>query len=142
MKWISKSKYILIHQWLKNKFGRPKKCDHCNDTKKGYYEYALIKGLQYEKKRDNFLALCKPCHFIYDGVDTKILHTYRNEECMNRINKAKLKSINQYKNGTLINSYESLTEASAKTGVGLTSISNNLTNRSKSAGGYLWKING
>lgn len=35
--------------------------------------------------------------------------------------------------------YESVTKASASTGISRTSISNNLSNKSKSAGGFVWK---
>lgn len=36
-------------------------------------------------------------------------------------------------------SYDSITKASASTGISRTSISNNLNGKSKSAGGFLWK---
>lgn len=43
------------------------------------------------------------------------------------------------KEGKQIYSYKSLTEASTSTGISRTSISNNLSNKSKSAGGFVWK---
>lgn len=43
------------------------------------------------------------------------------------------------KDGKQICSYESVTKASASTGISRTSISNNLSNKSKSAGGFVWK---
>lgn len=45
----------------------------------------------------------------------------------------------QWDYGKQICSYESVTKASASTGISRTSISNNLSNKSKSAGGFVWK---
>lgn len=51
-----------------------------------------------------------------------------------------MKSIVQYnKYGDIIKIYKSITEASLLTNVSITSISNCLANRSKSAGKYMWK---
>lgn len=50
------------------------------------------------------------------------------------------KKIQQYdKQGNFIQEFENITDASNKTGIGRTSISNCLNNYSKSAGGYCWK---
>ena len=38
-----------------------------------------------------------------------------------------------------LESFESISEASCKTGIGTSSISNNLNNKSKHAGGFIWK---
>ena len=43
------------------------------------------------------------------------------------------------KEGEQICIYKSITKASASTGISRTSISNNLSNKSKSAGGFIWK---
>ena len=43
------------------------------------------------------------------------------------------------KEGEQICTYESITQASTSTGISRTSISNNLSNKSKSAGGFIWK---
>lgn len=42
------------------------------------------------------------------------------------------------KNGEQVNVFKNISEASASTGILRTSILNNLSNRSKSAGGYIW----
>lgn len=42
------------------------------------------------------------------------------------------------KNGEQVNVFKTISEASASTGILRTSILNNLSNRSKSAGGYIW----
>lgn len=50
------------------------------------------------------------------------------------------KPIIQYdKNNNFISTYLSAKKASEITGIGRTSINNNLTNRAKSAGGYIWR---
>lgn len=43
------------------------------------------------------------------------------------------------KNGVLISDYLSITDAAMKTGVSRTAIANNLSKKSKHAGGFLWK---
>lgn len=61
-------KYRRIHQWLYYHFGKANKCENkdClgNNTA---YQYALIKGKQYEKKRENYMLLCQSCHRLYDN---------------------------------------------------------------------------
>lgn len=64
--------YVSVHKWLRCHFGSANKCQ--NEACKGIstiYEYALKKGCEYEKKRDNFLTLCRSCHQKYDFVEEK-----------------------------------------------------------------------
>ncbi len=62
--------YQAIHIWLRKTFGRAKKCENpkCEDKCK-IYEWALWKGKEYIKKRENFRMLCKSCHKKYDYTD-------------------------------------------------------------------------
>lgn len=61
---------IGIHVWLRKNFGKPQLCEGikgiiCNRKSK-LHEWALRKGFNYERKRENFIRLCVPCHRKYD----------------------------------------------------------------------------
>lgn len=60
-------KYQAIHSWLRINFGRANKCENqdCNGQSKTF-EWILIKGRIYERKRENFKMMCKSCHHRYD----------------------------------------------------------------------------
>ncbi len=62
--------YLAIHSWLRNKFGSADKCEspNCSGKSKGF-EWSLIKGKLYERKRENFWRLCKSCHKLYDFTE-------------------------------------------------------------------------
>ena len=56
-----------IHDWLKREFDKANKCENGKCLKRSVvYEYALLKGKEYERKRENFWMLCKSCHKKYD----------------------------------------------------------------------------
>lgn len=71
---ITNGGYHAIHIWLKLHYGKAYKCENkdCKGNGKRY-EWALLKGNDYDHKRENFFMLCKPCHSRYDGAD-KIAH--------------------------------------------------------------------
>jgi len=66
-----------IHMWLRKNFGDANKCEnlHCYYVDiygfKPRYEWSLLRGKKYEKKRENFWMLCKSCHFKYDLIPQK-----------------------------------------------------------------------
>ncbi len=59
---------IGVHIWLRKFFVKTKVCSHCGIKKEGLCgtDWALIKGKNYERKRENFMELCRKCHAIYD----------------------------------------------------------------------------
>ncbi len=59
--------YGAIHVWLKVTFGKANKCENteCPNRSK-IYDWALLKGKEYERKRENFIQLCRGCHIVYD----------------------------------------------------------------------------
>ena len=60
--------YNGLHTWLRTVFGWPNKCENKDCGHKSMkYEWALIKGKRYERKRENFWQLCVSCHRLYDG---------------------------------------------------------------------------
>ena len=74
---MDKNYYARIHWWIRKNYGTANHCENpdCQHTSK-YFDWALLKGKEYEPKRENFYQLCRRCHLIYDksgylGVDTK-----------------------------------------------------------------------
>jgi len=65
-------KYQAIHVWLRNTFGKANKCECLNCPKiSKNYEWALIDGKKYERKRENFIMMDKSCHRKYDKINKK-----------------------------------------------------------------------
>lgn len=64
---VRSSEYIALHHWLRVQYGKANKCEGKDCTKKSLrFEYALLKGKEYEAKRENFIQLCISCHKKYD----------------------------------------------------------------------------
>ena len=63
--------YVGIHIWLRKTFGYPIYCCGCKikgekKNNKCTIAYALKKGCEYKRKKENFLELCNKCHRNYD----------------------------------------------------------------------------
>jgi hypothetical protein len=71
---VTQIEYQKIHKWLRNTFGYANKCEslQCNH-KSRVFEWALIKGAEYEYKRSNFFMLCRSCHIKYDRTQESIM---------------------------------------------------------------------
>ena len=65
--------YQYIHLWLAKNHGSPQLCEnfYCQEKSKRY-EWAVIRELGYERKRENFWRLCKICHLAYDRPQLKV----------------------------------------------------------------------
>lgn len=65
--------YIALHEWLSNYYGKANKCENpkCQYKNPKRYEWALIKGKKYERKRENFWRLCVSCHRKYDATEER-----------------------------------------------------------------------
>lgn len=61
-------KYKTIHVWLNRNFFKPKTCDKCKKNKK--LDWALI-APKYSRIRNDYLALCRSCHFKMDKINYK-----------------------------------------------------------------------
>lgn len=70
--------YTGVHVWLNITFGKPDKCENksCVYPRMGakkmlykpcWFEWALIKGKEMKRRRENFVKLCLACHRKYDG---------------------------------------------------------------------------
>jgi hypothetical protein len=70
-----KGENVLVytkHQWLYKNYGKADRCDNPKcEHRSNKFEWALKKGFKYEKKRENYMKLCKVCHFKYDFTGEK-----------------------------------------------------------------------
>lgn len=58
-----------IHDWLKRNYGRPSVCENPEcEGKSKFYDWCKKTGMGYERKRENFLRMCRSCHDKYDGL--------------------------------------------------------------------------
>lgn len=64
-----------VHKWMDVHYGQDKICEGAPGIKcRGkatVYDWALKKGYEYERKRENFLRLCRSCHRRYDLTEEK-----------------------------------------------------------------------
>jgi hypothetical protein len=58
--------YGAIHRYLRTHNPKTGICDECGLEKRT--EFALIKGRQYSRNREDYRELCKKCHNNYDGI--------------------------------------------------------------------------
>ena len=59
--------YSSVHNWLRKNFGNAHKCENkqCKNPSQAF-QWAKLKGKDYDFKRDNFVMLCGRCHYYYD----------------------------------------------------------------------------
>ena len=117
--------YYRVHAWLRWNFTKDNKCGFCGSTSKSKYEWALIKGKNYEKKKENFMELCIACHREYDGL-------------IDGLTRSKMKPVIG-NNDTEELKFNSIKEAAESVGRHPSCISQNLIGRSQSAAGYRWR---
>ena len=72
--------YQGIHRWLKAEYKKIC-CDFCSKTEK--LEWALKKGKEMSRDRNNYFVLCVKCHRKYDAHPAwnKGLRTKKNKIC-------------------------------------------------------------
>lgn len=57
--------YSALHEWVRKWKGTPKKCEMCGTETASMYEWANIDH-QYRRVLDDFIRLCRKCHYHYD----------------------------------------------------------------------------
>lgn len=119
-----KGTYGSVHNWM-HQFEKSNKCKFCGTTESNRYEWAMVKGAKYERRRENFIELCVRCHRKYDDSIKKAQMSRRRPVIAISSDKA--------------TRFESMSEASRQLGVLTTSICNCLHGRAKTAGGYRWE---
>jgi hypothetical protein len=145
--------YFRIHGWLSFHHGKAKKCENenCASVNPKRFEWALLKGKDYERNRNNYIQLCPSCHRKYDFTETQrekliaagkkktFSETTRKKISQSCKGKGVIAVIQKDKTGKELILYKSVSEAAKKTKILQSSISNNLTKRSKTAGGFIWE---
>lgn len=72
--WKTNPGYSAIHIWLGRHYGRASVCESgiigrvCTGNS-NTFEWAKLKGKDYERDRNNFIQLCKGCHNSYDMTE-------------------------------------------------------------------------
>lgn len=56
--------YSAIHKWLTATYGKPVKCEQCGSE--SFVDWANKSGKYIRDNRDDWLHLCRKCHFYYD----------------------------------------------------------------------------
>jgi hypothetical protein len=127
--------YFRIHAWLIYNHGKAVKCENnlCKSNKPKRYEWALLKGNDYKKDRKNFIQLCPSCHRKYDFTENQRKNLSDSKKGKEAKNKIKV-----ILNKELI--FNSITDASIKTGLCISSIHNNLKGLSKTTKIGIWEI--
>src|SRR5262249_36848984 len=59
--------YTAIHTYLRKHYPKTGVCEECGEDGKRT-EYALIKGREYSRNREDYRELCKRCHNAYDEI--------------------------------------------------------------------------
>lgn len=76
-RWNSNRKsYYVLHQWVNEKLGKPKKCEYCGNISAKRYDWANKSG-KYLKRLNDWIRLCRSCHIKYDDVANKSWVTKR-----------------------------------------------------------------
>jgi CRISPR/Cas system-associated protein Cas10 (large subunit of type III CRISPR-Cas system) len=125
--------YFRAHAWLIYWYGRAERCENkkCTYENPKRYEWALIKGEKYEKKRDNYMQLCPSCHRKYDFT----------EEQREKMSNARKGKSPKNKRAVVLDGskeFPSITQAANEMGISITSISNNLSGLSMSTKAGKW----
>lgn len=59
----NESSYVMIHRWVRTKYGKATKCETCGTEKNVQWSN---KNHLYNKKREEWQQLCSQCHKNYD----------------------------------------------------------------------------
>jgi len=62
-----KAKYQAFHRFVKRHFGQPNYCEMCGTTENRIYHWAAKNHAKGGRNREDWLRLCIPCHWKYDG---------------------------------------------------------------------------
>jgi hypothetical protein len=130
--------YFTIHKWLGKQYGPASKCEKPECTGKAKrFEYALKKGCEHSKNRDNYIMLCASCHRKYDITAEMLENLKQPRKSVHH--ETPVTSVNQLSaDGKIINTYQSIMDAHKNTGINRRSIYNVVAGTAKTAGGYIF----
>ena len=96
--------YGSLHDWVSYHKGNEKKCSQCGeDEPSKRYEWANISG-EYKREIDDYIRLCKKCHYHYDGNTLSQYQKRKVREKMSN-NKSGFKNVCQEKRSGRYYSY-------------------------------------
>lgn len=128
-------RYGARHRWVNKRFGKATYCSFDPTHKAKRYEWAS-KSRECLLDLSDYFPLCPSCHRKYDFKEsTRDILKVRSIGNTNK----RIRVLQFTKDGEFIESFPSLQIASEQLKISRTSISNNLTQTSKSAGGFVWK---
>lgn len=143
MKQPTNSEYVIIHRWLRESFGSANKCELCMQKDSKVYDWALKKGFEYEKKRDNFMQLCRSCHAKYDETH-KNLPSRKGVPASIESILASRKAIIQYdRYGNFIKEFNSSTNAAKELNINrgnMSAVALRCNKYRRTAGGFIFKF--
>jgi hypothetical protein len=126
--------YFRIHNWLSYYYGKANKCENenCKAVSPKRHEWALLKGKDHKRNRNNYIQLCPSCHRKYDYTQE-----HRNKISLSKKGKSAKNKCSVILNNNQI--FESITLASKLTGVSISSIHNNIKGLSKTTKKGKWE---
>jgi len=126
--------YFRIHNWLAYHHGKAFKCENqsCNSESPKRYEWALLKGKEHKRNRNNYVQLCPSCHRKYDFTEATRRKQSASRKGVTPSNTRKVVLNNE-------RIFSSITKASRQTGVSITSIHNNIKGLSKTTKAGIWE---
>lgn len=128
--------YSYAHKWVHRKYGKAFMCESLDCQQLSTYFTWANMSHQYKLDITDWKQLCRSCHAKFDVTD------YLKESTSKRFKgtRSTSKPINQQAlDGTYIKTWLSLSDAFRELGILQSSIHNNISGRSKSAGGYKWE---
>ena len=158
--------YSHVHHWLKVTYGKANHCDNPLCPKQSTnFNWALRRGFKYEKERDSFMQLCRPCHAKYDltpsgrerlrlaSLGKKFNREGTARRRLEQLGKpfpntaiaiarskaACSKPILQIDLGVIVGRFASLRQAAAAVGVTPSALIPAVKGRTKTVKGYEWK---
>ncbi|OYY99536.1 MAG: hypothetical protein B7Y37_13680 [Sphingobacteriia bacterium 28-36-52] len=132
--------YFRIHNWISYHHGKANKCENenCESVNPKRFEWALLKGKDYAKNRNNYIMLCPSCHRKYDYTDIQKEKQSLAKKGVSAKNKI---CVCQYDlNGVFIKKFNSYTEAAKEVGGIPTAFCALRRGRLKTYKSFLWKF--
>ena len=68
-----KISYSHVHDWIRDHWKKPKKCEKCGNEKK--LDWSNISGKYKRSDRSDWLALCRSCHMKMDMTNERKINS-------------------------------------------------------------------
>jgi hypothetical protein len=122
------------HCWIAKNYGKADLCENDNSHTGKRFEWANI-SREYKRDRSDWKRLCPSCHRKMDFTDAQRLHMSEISKGRIALNKKAIASVDVDGN---IEYFNSIKEASKKTGIVRTGILNVLSELARTSGGRTW----